>query len=149
MFFVQYPWKFHVLNPHPCLIFFWNSPFWGVLAKKPTQKQPKMTVSAGTNFKNWSTKDPISIKLAWYVYHLNTFHLYWTLPVSIKEQQRAHPKNYQKIPKIYQNLGFNPLKTIYKMLRPGIFFCIFLQQISDNVGEEMGLYPTPCGGTPP
>ena len=29
-FFLLYPWKFHVHNPHPCLDFFWNSPFWGV-----------------------------------------------------------------------------------------------------------------------
>ena len=27
-FFLQYPWKFHVLNPRPCLDFFWSSPFW-------------------------------------------------------------------------------------------------------------------------
>ena len=33
MFFLQYPWKFHVLNPRYCFDFFWNSPFWGVLAK--------------------------------------------------------------------------------------------------------------------
>ena len=25
--FLQYPWKFHVLNP-TCLVFFWNSPIW-------------------------------------------------------------------------------------------------------------------------
>ena len=25
------------------------------------------------------------------------------------------------MPKIYQNLDFNHLKTVYKMLRPGIF----------------------------
>ena len=27
MFFLQYPWKFHVLNPRYCFDFFWNSPF--------------------------------------------------------------------------------------------------------------------------
>ena len=25
-FFIQYPWKFHVLNPPSCLDFFWDSP---------------------------------------------------------------------------------------------------------------------------
>ena len=33
MLFLQYPWKFHVLNSCHCLDFFWYSPFWGVLAK--------------------------------------------------------------------------------------------------------------------
>ena len=33
IFFLHYPWKFHVLNPCPCLYFFWNSQFWGDLPK--------------------------------------------------------------------------------------------------------------------
>ena len=41
--------------------------------------------------------------------------------MSIEERQRAHPKNYQKMPKIYRNLAFDHLKTVYKMLRPEIF----------------------------
>ena len=59
-FFFNWPPEFpHVLcsiplkipcpQPHSFLDFFWNSSFWKVLAKKPTQKQPKITVSAGTN----------------------------------------------------------------------------------------------------
>ena len=34
MFFLQYPGKFHVLNPNSYMDFFWNIPFWGVLAKR-------------------------------------------------------------------------------------------------------------------
>ena len=53
--------------------------FRGVLAgRKTTQKQPKMTVPASTKaFGNLKVESysPISIKLARYVCHLNTFHL--------------------------------------------------------------------------
>ena len=51
----------------------------------------------------------------------NNLLIYWKLWVSIEERQRAHPKNYQKMPKIYRNLAFDHLKTVYKMLRPEIF----------------------------
>ena len=33
----------------------------------------------------------------------------------------VHPKNYQKMPKMYQNLDLNYLKTVNKMLRLEIF----------------------------
>ena len=46
MFFLQYPWKFHVLDALIGVFLewpiFWNS------NQKPTQKQPEMTVSAGS-----------------------------------------------------------------------------------------------------
>ena len=36
MFFNQYPWKFHILHPCPCLDFFCNNPFWvGSSGQKP------------------------------------------------------------------------------------------------------------------
>ena len=107
MFFLQYPCKFHVLNPRRCLHFFWNSPFWGVQAK-------------------------------------NLF-IYWKLWVSIEEQQRAHP-NYQKKWKIYQNLDFNYLKTVYKMLGLGIipiFDNIVIANILRMWEKRGGLYPHP------
>ena len=61
-----------------------------------------MTVSSGEKtgeLKTGRTTDPISIALAWYVYIKKT----------IKKCQ------------IYQNLDFNYLKTVYIMLRLGIF----------------------------
>ena len=42
--------------------------------------------------------------------------IYWKLLVSIEERQRAHPK---KLPKIYENLDFHCLKTVYKLLKLG------------------------------
>ena len=48
MFFLQYRWKFHVLNARPCLDIFWNSPFSGVQAKILPKSSLKMSVSAGT-----------------------------------------------------------------------------------------------------
>ena len=85
MLLLQYPLKFHVLKPHLCLDFFWNSPFLGVQAK-------------------------------------NLF-INWKLCVSIEEWHRAHPKNCQEMPNIYQNLDrpFSHLKIVYIMLRLEIF----------------------------
>ena len=42
MFFHQYHWNFHVLNPHSCFDFFWNSPFWGVMAKNIPKSNLKL-----------------------------------------------------------------------------------------------------------
>ena len=84
-FFHQYPWKFHILKPHPCMDFFWNSPSLGVLAKNLPKSCLKMTVSAvAKTFENLKLENYRSdtIKLAWYVYHLNTFHLLKTVGVS-------------------------------------------------------------------
>ena len=58
--------------------------------------------------------------------------IYWKLWASIEEQQRAHPKNYQKNPKIYQNLDFDHLKTVYKMLMLGIFPA-FYNKFTENI----------------
>ena len=59
-------------------------------------------------------------KPAWYVYHLNTFHLLENVDVNRRAAEDAS-KKVPKVPKIYQNLDFNHLKTVYKILRPGIF----------------------------
>ena len=115
MFSVQYPWKFHVVKPHLSLGFSWNNPFWGVLAKKPTQKQPKKTVSAGTKMKNWRTAAPISTKRAWYVYHLNTLHLLKTVGVNQRAAEgiskRLGIKKYHRFIKI---LALIPYKQFTK-----------------------------------
>ena len=71
MSFLEYPWKFHVLDG-PVLIFSEIVHF-GEFWPKTTKKQPKI--------ENLTT-DPKSIKLAWYVYHLNTFHLMKTVSVN-------------------------------------------------------------------
>ena len=65
--------------------------------------------------------------------------------MSVEEQQRAHPKNYPKIPKIYQNFDFNHLKTVCKMLRSGIFPVfgnIFTANTLEMWGEERELLPS-------
>ena len=81
--------------------------FWGVLAKKNTQKQPKMTVSSNTKtFENNSrTTDSISMKHSLYVYHLSTFHLLKTeyhLRGSWGRIQKTIRKSW-----LHKNLGFN------------------------------------------
>ena len=60
--------------------------------------------------------------------------------MSIEERQKTikkHSKNNQKMPKNYPNLDFHHLKTVYKMLRLGIFpvFVIYLQQICWECGS--------------
>ena len=65
----------------------------------------------------------------------------------IKEQWEGRFKKLSKNAKDLSKPWQNPLKTIYKMLRPGILpvfgnISIYLQQISWNVGEEAGLYFT-------
>ena len=60
----------------------------GSPGQKTTQKQPEMTVSAGTKiFENLKLEDHRSytLKLARYVYHLNTFHLLKTEGVNQRE----------------------------------------------------------------
>ena len=75
--------------------------------------------------------------------------IYWKLWV--EEQQRAHPKNYQKNPKIYQNLDFGHLKTVYKMLMLGIF-PVFYNKFTENIlgmCGKLGAPPLrPGGGAP-
>ena len=63
----------------------------GNSGQKLTQKQHKMTVSASTKTfeNNWRTADPISVKLAQYVYHLNMFHLLKTEGVNQTKGNRG------------------------------------------------------------
>ena len=73
--------------------------------------------------------------------------IYWKLWVLIKEQREDRFKKLSKNAKDLSKPCQNPLKTIYKMLRPGILpvfgdINIYLQQISGNVREEVGLYFT-------
>ena len=42
-------------------------------------------------YHDWSKND-VSLKLARYVYDLNTFYFYWKLSVSLKGQREAHLK---------------------------------------------------------
>ena len=53
MFFLHYPWKFHVLNPRHYLNFFQQSPFWGVLAKNLIKSKSSLTkgTKTGENLK--------------------------------------------------------------------------------------------------
>ena len=55
------------------------------------------------------------------------------------------------MPKMYQNLGFDHLKTVYKMLKLGIF-PIFDNIFTANVlgmWQKRGNLPPICGDAPP
>ena len=54
------------------------------------------------------------------------------LSVSIEEQQTAHPKNYEKLLKIHDNLDFNHLKMVFAMLRLRIFL-VFNNTFTANI----------------
>ena len=125
----------------------------GSSGQKVTQKQPKMTVCCCENIWKFNsrTTDPISTKLARYVYHLNTFH-FWKLMVSIKGQQRAHPKKSMKIcQEFIKVLTLISLKnSLQNAIRLGFFplsSIIYLQQMYLEWGGG-GLYLQCASATP-
>ena len=116
----------------------------GSSGQKVTQKQPKMTVCCCENIWKFNsrTTDPISTKLARYVYHLNTFH-FWKLMVSIKGQQRAHPKKSMKIcQEFIKVLTLISLKnSLQNAIRLGFFplsSIIYLEQMYLECGRRGG-----------
>ena len=101
-----------------------------------------MTVSASTKTfeNNWRTADPISVKLAQYVYHLNMFHLLKTEGVNQMKGNRGQFQINKKC------------QEFIKCCKAGNFLLslIYLQQIYilgmlEKRGE--GLY-FPCAGVP-
>lgn len=75
---------------------------WVGSEQNTTQKQPETKFSAATK-RCWTTK-PISMKLAWYMYHVNTFRLLKTEGANPKVAEGASkkpPKNSS------QNRDFN------------------------------------------
>ena len=75
-----------------------------ITGQKTTQKQPKMTVAAGKktfeSLKLENYRSDISLKLARYVYLLNTFHLLKTEGVNrraaVVTPKKAHKKTIKK-----------------------------------------------------
>ena len=69
---------------------------------------------------------------------------YWKLWVSIEERQRAYPEKLSKMPKMYQILDFHCLKSVYKMLKLGIFSVldnIFTENILEMWEKRGDLFP--------
>ena len=97
---------------------------------KSTHKWPKMTASRGMKIWRLKTADSISIKLAWYVYHLNIFHLLKSDGVNLRATESISKQN-KKI-KTYQFiLTLMSLKNSFtKCYKAGDFpmYSINLQQ---------------------
>ena len=121
--FLVHSWKFHFffnwpieftrsffnttgnsMSSTPYMDFSWNRKS---SSQKPTQKQPKMTISACTKkIENSRTTDPESIKLAWYLHHLNTFHLLKTVAVNWRAAENTSQKIIKKCQKFMKILTF-------------------------------------------
>ena len=103
-----------------------------------------MTISA-------RTKTSENLKLENYRSDINKTCLL-CLPGVNQRAAEDSSKTLSKMLKIYQNLDFNQLKTVYKVLKLGTF-PIFDDIFTANILEMWektrgGLYPS-CGGAPP
>ena len=82
---------------------------------KTTQKQSKMTVSAGKktfeNLKLENYRFDISLKRVRYVYHLNTFHLLKTEGVNLRVAEGTSKKAIKKCQEFIKILILISLKS--------------------------------------